>query len=330
MKLMNVILSAFLFSGLILVANASLAAVVRVGYFPNITHAPAIIGLKKDFFKKELGSENEIKTFTFTAGPAAVEALFANSIDIAYVGPNPAINAYVKSQGKAVRVISGVSSGGARLIVQGDSKLAVPKDFEGKKIATPQLGNTQDVAAREWLNLAGVRTTTQGGKVQILNMANPDQVSQFKRKEIDAAWTVEPWSSILILEANGKELVNEKNFWPNKKFATALIIVRKDFLDKNPEGVESWLQGHLKTLEWIKKNSKEFKEVLNGEFKVLSGKPINDKVLDSALSQIEFTSDPLQATVLKSAKNAFDLGFLGSKEPDLSQLFDLAILQKLK
>ncbi|HSY54077.1 MAG TPA: ABC transporter substrate-binding protein, partial [Opitutaceae bacterium] len=189
---------------------------LRVGYFPNITHAQGIIGSEttregRGWFEQRLGPDVTIQWFAYNAGPSAMEAIFAGSIDLTYVGPSPALNAYIRSEGDEIRVLAGAAEGGAALIVQGDGRIKQPADFKGKRLATPQLGNTQDVAARAWLKKQGFRITLTGGDVQVLPTANPDQLALFEQGQIDAVWTVEPWVSRLELEAKGRVLIDDRS-----------------------------------------------------------------------------------------------------------------------
>src|SRR5437667_12103609 len=212
--LVRVLLFAFSNQGL---AQGN-AAVIRVGAYPIITHSQAMVGKANGFFEKALGPGVKIEWKTFNAGPAAIEALFAGAIDMTYIGPNPAITGYVRSQGEALRVVAGTASGGASLIVRSDSGIHKPEDFHGKKIASPQLGNTQDVALRAWLKAHGMKSQDKGGDVQVVPLANPDQLTLFLKKELDAAWAPEPWPTRLIHEGNGRLFLDERDLWPQRQF----------------------------------------------------------------------------------------------------------------
>ena len=191
-------------------------AVIRIGHFPNITHAQALIAHQLSrssdgWFEKRLGDGVSIQWFVYNAGPAAMEAIFAGSIDLTYVGPSPAVNAYVRSNGNEIRVVAGAVTGGAALVVQSDDHFESPADFRGKKIATPEFGNTQDIACRVWLTAQGFKVTQLGGDVQVIPTANPDQITLFQRRVIDGAWTVEPWVSRLELEAKGVVYLEQRD-----------------------------------------------------------------------------------------------------------------------
>jgi len=190
--------------------------IVRVGAFPNITHPQPMVGKANGYFEKALGPQVKIDWKTFNAGPSAIEALFAGAIDMAYIGPNPTINGYVRSHGEALQVVAGAASGGAALVVRADSGIVKPEDFHGKKIATPQQGNTQDVALRAWLKAHGMKSMDKGGDVRVMPMANPDQLTLFLKKDLDAAWAPEPWATRLIREGNGRLFLNESDLWPKR------------------------------------------------------------------------------------------------------------------
>jgi NitT/TauT family transport system substrate-binding protein len=302
---------------------------MKVGHFPNITHSQALVGLARGTFQKELGKDVKIDVKVFNAGPSAIEAMFAGELDLTYIGPNPAINGYVKSNGEALRIVAGTTSGGAGLVVRQDSGISSAKDFHGKKIASPQLGNTQDVALRGWLKDNGYKLKEKGGDVQVLPTANPDQLMLFMKKEIDGAWTVEPWVSRLIKEGNGRLFMDERTIWPDGDFVTAHIIVSKKFLAAHPDLVKKWISAHVDTTEWINKNLPEAKKIVNAEIKRLTTKALADDIVDSSFARMKVTYDPVKGSLLKSAQWAFEQGFLGKKMPDLKDIYDLRILNQV-
>ncbi len=263
----------------------------------------------------------EIDWKTFNAGPSAIEALFANEVDIGYIGPNPAINGYVKSKGEALRIIAGATSGGAGLVVRADAGIKKISDFRGKKIATPQLGNTQDIMLRHWLRANNLKTKEQGGGVEVIPIKNPDQLVLFLKKEIDAAWAPEPWVSRLIKEGNGRLFLDERSLWKNGRFAAAVLIVRKKFLDENSDLVKKWLAAHNKLTYWINANKSRAKVIVNAHLKELTGKSLPKDIIDSSYSMLSVVNDPMGKAVLKSADFAFEEGFLGKTRPDLKGLF---------
>jgi NitT/TauT family transport system substrate-binding protein len=270
-----------------------------------------------------------IETKTFNAGPDVITALFAGEIDISYIGPNPAINGYVRSDGKELRIIAGATSGGARLIVRPDAGIDSPDDFDGKKVASPQLGNTQDVALRAWLAANGLNAKEQGGDVEVLPIANADQLTQFQAGEIDAAWAPEPWATRLELEAGGVEYLDEGDLWPDGRYVTTHVIVRTGFLEDHPDVVEDFLRGHVEATQWINANPEEAKELVNASIGEITSRPLSDATIDGAWANIQVTYDPVASSLFKSAEEAFDLGFLGNDEPDLTGIYALDPLNKV-
>jgi NitT/TauT family transport system substrate-binding protein len=303
--------------------------VLKIGYFPNINHAQAVIGIGNGDFQKVLGANVEIKPFIFNAGPSAIEALFAKQVDATYVGPNPAINGYVISEGKDVRIISGATSGGAVFVIRSDSGINSTSDFANKKFGSPQLGNTQDVALRNYLLEHGYKTVENQGNVHILPAKNSDILTLFLKKDIDGAWVPEPWGERLIKDANGKLFLDERDLWPDGKFVTGLILVRTDYLKHNADVIENLLKANIEETQWINDNKQEAIKTFNTELKKLTGQTIAEDVLQQSLTRLEFTYDPIQQSLYKSADDAFKLGFLGDTQPDLSNIFDLNILNKV-
>lgn len=298
---------------------------LRLGFFANVTHATPLVGLKESFYQKQLGT-TQLKTQTFNAGPAAVEAIFAGALDATYVGPNPAINAFFKSKGEAIRIIAGATSGGAALVVK--PEINGPADLKGRTLATPQLGNTQDVALRAWLKENGLQTSpTGGGDVKISPTENATTLQLFQAGKLDGAWLPEPWASRLVVDAGAKVLVNEKDLWPEGKFVTTHLIVTKEFLDEHPETVQALLRAHVETTEWIKKNSDKAKADVNAELEALAGKPLKQPVIDRAWQNIQITEDPVAGSLKKSADNANAVGLLrNGKGDDLVGIYDLGPL----
>ena len=308
---------------------AQSAISIRVGAFPNITHSQAMVGKATGAFEKAMGPGVKIDWKSFNAGPAAIEALFAGAIDMTYIGPNPTITGYVRSNGEALRVVAGASSGGAALVVRNDSGIQSAADFHGKKIASPQLGNTQDVALRSWMKANGLKSRDKGGDVQIIPLANPDQLTLFLKKELDAAWAPEPWATRLIREGNGRLFLDERTLWPNGQFVCANLIVSVKFLKEHPDLVKSWLRAHVELTDWINGHLPEAKTILNQQIQKETGKALPQGLLDEAFGRMQVTYDPLRASLLTSAKSAFEAGFLGRQMPDLSNLYDLSLLNQV-
>jgi NitT/TauT family transport system substrate-binding protein len=303
--------------------------ILRIGYFPNINHAQAVIGIENGDFQKVLGSDIEIKTFLFNAGPSAIEALLARQVDVAYIGPNPAINGYVVSEGKSLKIIAGVSSGGAIFVVRNDSGINSVKDFAGKKFASPQLGNTQDVALRKYLLDNGYNTKDRGGNVEILPVKNPDILTLLLKKEIDGAWVPEPWGEKLIKEGNSRLFLDERTLWPDGKFVTANIIVNPEYLQQNPEVIRKLLDAHVNETQWINSHKVEALAIFNTQLKSLTGQTIPEDQLSEAFARLELTYDPVKQSLFESASDAFSVGFLGKTKPDLSGIYDLTILNEV-
>jgi NitT/TauT family transport system substrate-binding protein len=303
--------------------------VIRVGAFPNLTHAQPMIGKANGWFDKAMGPQVKIQWTSFNAGPSAIEALFAGAIDMTYVGPNPAINGYVRSNGEALRVLAGAASGGVSLVVRNDAGINNPEDFHGKRVASPQFGNTQDVALRNWLKQHGMKSNDKGGDVRIIPMANPDQLTLFLKKDLDAAWAPEPWATRLIREGNGRLFVDERTLWPNGQFVIGLLVVNTKFLKAHPELVKNWIRANVDLTDWINAHQSEAKTLLNQQIQRETGKALPPAVLEDAFSRLQFTYDPLHGALTTAAKQAFDAGFLGREMPDLSGLYDLTLLNQV-
>lgn len=327
MKLRSLILFGF-----VLALSGALNAqttVIRVGAFPNITHAQPMIGKANGSFEKAMGPNVKIEWQSFNAGPSAIEALFAGAIDMTYVGPNPAINGYVRSNGEALRIIAGATSGGAALVVRGDSGINKAEDFHGKRVASPQLGNTQDVALRAWLKSKGLKTRDKGGDVEVMPIANPDQLTLFLKKEIDAAWAPEPWASRLVHEAAGRIFLDERTLWPNGQFLTTELVVSTKFMQLHPDLVKNWLKAHIELTDWINSHNAEAKQILNQQIQKETGKALASTVLDDSFARLQITYDPLRGPLLRAAQLAFDAGFMGRQMPDLSRIYDLTSLNQI-
>jgi NitT/TauT family transport system substrate-binding protein len=302
---------------------------VRLGYFPNVTHAAAVVGVARGAFAAALTPTATLEVRTFNAGPSLIEAMFAGEIDIGYIGPNPAINGYVKSKGEALRIVAGAASGGALFVVRPDANIKTPADLDGKKLATPQLGNTQDVALRHYLLAHGLNTIDRGGAVQIIPTQNADILTLFQQGSIDGAWVPEPWASRLILEANGEVFLDERDLWPDGKFVTTHVIVSAKFLTAHPDVVKAFLRAHVETVQFIDANLDEAKKIINEEIERITTRGLAEAVLDKSFETLDITYDPVQASLFASAEHAFALGFLGDTQPDLSGIYDLTLLDEV-
>jgi len=293
---------------------------IRVGHFPNITHAQGVIAHAlsrqgKGWFEQRLGSDTKIEWFVYNAGPSAMEAIFAKSIDLTYVGSGPALNAYTKSNGQEIRLIAGAANGGSGLAVQPDQNLKAAADFRGKKIATPQLGNTQDISCRAWLSEGGLKITQLGGDAQVLPTQNPDQLGLFRGKKVDAVWTVEPWLSRLEQEDSGKVIVEEK------EVATTILVSSVKFLNEQRDLAKKFAQAHAELTDWIIKNPEEAQRLIKAELLEETKSDMTPQVIASAWKRIAFTSETPRAAVEKFMQNSVRAGFIKTA-PDLSKLFE--------
>ena len=313
-------------------AATSPATELKLGYFGNITHATALVGVQKGFIAKELG-DTKLSTQVFNAGPAAIEALNAGAIDATYIGPNPAINSFVKSKGESINIIAGAASGGAQLVVKPEIKTAA--DLKGKTLASPQLGGTQDVALRAWLGKQGYKTNTDGGgDVAINPTENAQTLKLFQNGKLDGAWLPEPWASRLVLQAGAKVLVDEKDLWDGSltgkpgEFPTTILIVNKKFAAEHPQTVEALLKGHVEAVTWLNDTPAAEKATeVNAALKEAAGKALPQEVIDRSLKNIVFTVDPLAGAFKKLLQDGVDAGT--TKQADINGIFDLAKLNEV-
>ena len=298
---------------------------LRLGYFANVTHAPALVGLEEGLFQDAVGDDVTITTQVFNAGPAAIEALTAGAIDATYIGPNPSINTFIQSGGESARIIAGAATGGAALVVR--DGIDDPADLEGTTIATPQLGNTQDVAARVWLADQGFETDTSGGgDVQITPTENAQTLTLFQDGQLDGAWLPEPWVSRLVIDAGAHVLQDEADLWEDGEFPTTVLLVRKEFLDEHPDVVAQLLKGHEAAVQWIADNAGEAPTVINDAIEKETGKPLADAVIQRALEHVTFSVDPHADTFETLVDNGIQAGT--QKDGSIEGLFDLRLLNK--
>jgi NitT/TauT family transport system substrate-binding protein len=317
MKITRHLVGAVLF---VFAASGNAETVVRVGHFPNITHAQALVAHNlsrqgKGWFEERLGPGTKIEWFVYNAGPSAMEAVFAKSVDLTYVGPGPALNAYTKSNGAEIRLIAGSANGGAALVVQPDQKLTAAADFRGKKIATPQLGNTQDISCRAWLIAGGLKITQLGGDAQVLPTQNPDQISLFQQKKVDAVWTVEPWVSRLEREAGGKVLVDERDV------ATTVLVSSAKFLGEQRELAKKFAEAHAALTDWIAKNPDEAQKLIKAELLAETRSDIAADLIAQSWKRIVFTAEVPRPSIESFLQNSLKTGFIKTA-PDLTKLFE--------
>jgi NitT/TauT family transport system substrate-binding protein len=301
-------------------AAARAKETMRVGHFPNVTHVQALVARAleregKSWFTSRLGPDVFVEWYAYNAGPGAMEAIFANSIDLTYVGPNPALNAYARARGADVRVVAGAMNGASALVVQKDGGLEKPADFRGKRIGTPQLGNTQDVAARAWLIAGGLRITQTGGDAYVVPTANPDQLTLFQRRSIDAVWTVEPWVSRLELDAGGKVLIDDKDA------VTTILVARARYLAERRELVRRFVAAHRELTEWIVKNPEHAQHLARTELAATFRAKFPAELIAHAWPRMGPTSEATLAAFETFVASARKVGFM-REAPDLSRLIE--------
>jgi len=295
--------------------------IVRFGHFPNITHAQALVAhhtsrTGNGWFEKRLGPDVEIQWFVYNAGPTAMEAIFADSIDLTYVVPSPALNAYARSGGKEIRVIGGAAAGGAALVVQSDDRIKTPADFRGKKIATPEFGNTQDVACRVWLGAQGFKITQLGGDAQVIPTANPDQLALFQRGGIDAVWTVEPWVSRLELEGKAKVYLEQKDA------ITTVLICSTKFLNRHRDLATNLIKAHAELTAWINDHPAEAQEFARQELASETKRDFAPELIERSWRRLRFVSEISRDPFDHFLSDAQKVGFL-RESVDLSRLVEV-------
>lgn len=328
MKIRSVIIIGIF--GLLLIVTLSVffqssqsehASKVKVAFFPTVNHLVPIVGIDNGFFADELGTELFIDSKIFDSGPQVIEAMFAKSIDIAYVGPGPIINGFLKSETREIKILAGAASGGASFVIHPNSKINSAEDLSGKKIAAPQIGNSQDVSLRNYLSQNGLVPAEKGGSVVVLNLENPDIYTLFVKGDIDAAWVPEPWATRLVHELGGKRLFFEEDLWPEKKFASALLIARTSYIEEHPIIIQKWIDANNKTVNWINENPVDSELIFNQFMKKELGKPLPADVVSKSLENIVITSDPIEESIFIFAERANTLGYLGRHGYDLDGIF---------
>ena len=294
---------------------------IRLGYFPVVGHAIPIVGMERGIFGEYMPSDVRIKTMIFDSGPQVVESMFAGSLDLAYVGPGPAINAFLNSEDGSIRVLSGAASGGTSFVMHPSADSLHSFDFAHKKIAAPQIGNTQDVSLRHYIVEQGLQTTDKGGTVTVYNIPNPDIVTLFVKGEIDGAWVSEPWATMLVEEYDGVRLFQEEELWPNGEFATVLLIADTNYVSENPALISKWLDAHQNIAQIINLDKDaaglEFNNFLSKHF----GQQLDSDVVRISVHNTKVTTSPLKDTVYEFAQRADALGYMGRGAYDLSELF---------
>ena len=327
MKISYIIGIAIAVVGIIALVGLTQASVddsqnkIRVAFFPSIVHAVPIVGMETQTFANNLDDDLNIEVKIFDSGPQVIESIFSNSVDIAYVGPGPVINGFLKSDGNDLKILAGAASGGASFIIQKNSGLELIENYSGKRVAAPQISNTQDVSLRHYLAENGLKPAEKGGDVFVLNIANPDIYTLFAKGDIDGAWVPEPWATMLVEELNGVRLFDENEFWPENKFSSVLLIGRSDYIEKNPEIIKKWINANEKTVQWINNYPDESKKLYNEFLKSYMGRTLPENIVEKSFSNIIITSEPLENSVYTFAERADALGYLGRDGYALDGIF---------
>lgn len=293
---------------------------VRVAFFANISHAVPIVGIENGYFEQKLG-ETQIKTKIVDSGPEAVEALFANSVDLAYLGPAPFVNGYVKSGGQGIKILSGAANNGASFVIQKDSRILAPSDLAGKKIAAPFIGNTQDVSLRNYLDENGLQSAEKGGSVIIYNIANAEIYTIFAKGDIDAAWVPEPTATMLVEQLGGIRLFQEEDIWPTKKFPSVLLVGRADYIEKHPDIIKKWLEAHDQSISWINQNPDQTESTYIKFYKDHTGKALKENIVHNSFTKIIYTSEIDSDAIRIFAERAYALGYLGRHGYNLDDIY---------
>ncbi len=305
-------------------AKKSDPVTLRLGYFPNVTHAPALVGVESGIFAKKLGSNVDLQLKTFNSGTDELTAIQAGALDAAYIGPNPTITAWTQLD-KGVHVVSGAASGGAYFVVNKSINSAA--DLKGKTLASPQLGNTQDVALRNWLKSKGLATDTSGGgDVKIIPQDNATSLTAFEQGKIQGAWVPEPWATRLVNEGGGKILVDEATLWPGGKYVTTQLIVTDDFLKAHPSTVQALVNGQVAANDYIKTNTAAAEQDVSNGIKQITGKAIDGNLVIASFANIDFTNDPIASSLIKDNTTQKQFGFPAATS--FKGLYNLTFLNK--
>ena len=327
MKISHLVGVAIVVVGLVAVIGLTQSVVddsqnkIRVAFFPSIVHAVPIVGMENQMFLENLNDDFDIEVKIFDSGPQVIESIFSNSVDLAYVGPGPVINGFLKSDGKDLKILASAANGGASFIIQENSGLESIENYSGKRVAAPQISNTQDVSLRHYLAQNGLTPAEKGGDVFVLNIANPDIYTLFAKGDIDGAWVPEPWATMLVEELDGVRLFDENEIWPENKFSSVLLIGRTDYIEKNPEVIKKWISANEKTVQWINDNPDESKKLYNQFMKGHMGKTLPEKIVQDSFSNIVITSKPVENSIYIFAERADALGYLGRDGYTLDGIF---------
>jgi len=327
MKIPYLVATAIAIIGIIALIGLTQASIddsqnkIRVAFFPSILHAVPIVGMETQTFADNLDDDFDIEVKIFDSGPQVIESIFSNSVDIAYVGPGPVINGFLKSDGDDLQILAGAANGGASYVIQKNSGLELIENYSGKRVAAPQISNTQDVSLRHYLAENGLKPAEKGGDIFVLNIANPDIYTLFAKGDIDGAWVPEPWATMLVEELDGVRLFDENEFWPENQFSSVLLIGRSDYIEKNPEIIKKWINANDKTVQWINNHPNESKKLYNEFLKSYMGRTLPENIVEKSFSNIIITSEPLENSVHTFAERANALGYLGRDGYTLDGIF---------
>ena len=303
------------------------SAVVRVACFPNVTHAQALISKADGSSQKSLGNDIKLEWKIFNSGTSEIEAFLAGELDLGYIGPVPAINAFVKTNGD-IQIISGAVSGGALVVARNDLNIKTLKDLQGKKIAVPSFGNTQDIMLRIMLANAGLKDTSNGGSIEIIPVKNPEVKTLFDQHQIDAAFVPEPWGSQLVKDANAKIVFDTYHTWRNGDYPTTVIIARKEFIQEHPKIVSAFLRNHVDLTEYYSIKTEELQNIINKEIKASTGSKLAEDVLKNSSHNIQLTYDPQRAALDELAKAMYEGKFI-DEQVDIKGLLNMDILNSI-
>lgn len=308
-------------------ASAPTGVPVRLAYFPNLTHAPALVGVGRGTFARAVAGRGRLEAKVFNAGPEAMEALLAGEVDVVYVGPGPALNTFVKTRGAGLRVVAGACVGGAALVARRGVAISGLDDLAGKRVAVPQLGGTQDIACRHFLGERGLKPVEQGGTVSLLSVKNPDILALFKQGQLDAAWVPEPWAARLVAETGARLVLDERDLWPGRRFVSTVVVARSEFARQHADLLRSLLLAHRETVAWLTAHPADARAAVNAELARLAGKPLPAAVLEAAWERVGFTAEPDRDKLEAVARSSAQLGYLKLGGVDLSALVDTRALE---
>ena len=295
--------------------------VLRLGIFPNLTHAPGYVALEEGIFEDVL-APTKVEVTYFNSGSDAGAAIQSGSIDATYIGPGPATALYLQPDSR-VAIVSGVTSGGASFVVRTGAGIESPEDLAGKRIAVPGVGNTQDVALRTWLHEQGLKANDEGGEVSVAAVDNPELLGLFQSGQVDGAWEPEPYPSLLISEGLAEPFVDEAELWPNGEFVTTVLAVNTTYMDANPDVVAKLVEANVQAIQAIEDDPEAAKAAAQAGLINAGAPSLDQSVVDTAWDKLTFTWDPIAPSLIQGAANAYSLGYLDTQPVDMTALFQL-------